>query len=375
MTQILQIEDIGDPQDAVHQAVQRLVEGGVIGIRTETTYVLAALAAQEASGDRFSEALRNLSSNGTGVNKPGASILVSEPDAAIDFVPQANSDVRRMLARCWPSPLAIRFSSQITGGLGETLPESVRHLLLDRGYLSIQCSAARLVRSVMRLCSGPLMITDVSVSQREYPSAGELQAEFDESVTLILDSGAPEYPGQPTVVAFDDAGKWDVVQTGMLDPVRIRRLMSEVYLFVCTGNTCRSPMAEAMFRRMLAERLECADDELPDHGYVVISAGIAAAPGMPASQNSIEALRPFGIDLSAHESQMASPDLLELADHIYTMTAGHREAILRHFPHLSDRVELLSPTGESVPDPIGGPQSEYNACRDAIGDYLENRLP
>src|SRR5690606_38607488 len=96
----------------------------------------------------------------------------------------------------------------------------------------------------------------------------------------------------------------------------LARLAGEVYLFVCTGNTCRSPMAEALFRKMLADRLECREDELMDHGFVVISAGLAAYKGAPAAPESLEILRREGIDLSAHESQPVTEELLFHCDHI-----------------------------------------------------------
>ncbi|MEQ9068753.1 MAG: hypothetical protein RLO18_18610, partial [Gimesia chilikensis] len=60
-----------------------------------------------------------------------------------------------------------------------------------------------------------------------------------------------------------------------------------MYLFVCTGNTCRSPMAEGLFRKLLSDKLGCQEDELSDRGYIVASAGLAAAMGAPPSPEGV----------------------------------------------------------------------------------------
>jgi protein-tyrosine phosphatase len=152
------------------------------------------------------------------------------------------------------------------------------------------------------------------------------------------------------------------------------RLAGEVYLFVCTGNTCRSPMAEALFRKMLADRLRCREDELIDHGYMVASAGLAAYKGAAASPEAVELLRKDGVDLSGHESQPVTEELLQHCDHIFTMTRSHREALLSAFPETSGQVRLLSALSQDVSDPMGAGPEEYARCRDVIRQHLEKIL-
>lgn len=133
-------------------------------------------------------------------------------------------------------------------------------------------------------------------------------------------------------------------------------------LFVCTGNICRSPMAEAIFRHRLGER----------PGWTVKSAGVAAAPGWPASEEAVIALREWGIDARAHRSQPLSHRLVEEADWIVVMTQGHAQAVTRMFPEARNRVRLLTGFGtrrgrpEDVPDPIGGSVEVYRYTRDMI---------
>jgi len=128
-------------------------------------------------------------------------------------------------------------------------------------------------------------------------------------------------------------------------------------LFVCTGNTCRSPMAQGIFQQMLAEKglgdVKCD------------SAGISAFDGEAASENSIEAMNEIGIDISAHRSKTVTRDLLESTDVIVCISRGHYE-ILRNFID-EGKLRLL---GKGVSDPYGMCLSEYIRARDEIKSAL-----
>lgn len=129
-------------------------------------------------------------------------------------------------------------------------------------------------------------------------------------------------------------------------------------LFVCTGNTCRSPLAEALARRELDRR---------DWQHVrVASAGLSAEHGAPASRNAVAVGERYGLDLSGHLSRPLTPELLEWADLVLAMSPSHVYAVDRMGGE--EKVSLLSEfaaggAGEGVPvrDPFGGPEEVYEA--------------
>ncbi len=145
------------------------------------------------------------------------------------------------------------------------------------------------------------------------------------------------------------------------------RLLKNV-LFVCTGNTCRSPLAEVLFRDLVKNS--------PD--YIVQSAGVGAFSGQPASRNGVILAKERGLNLSGHKSKAVTIDLIEAATHIFAMSRSHLAAILMDYPEADDKVYLVSEfaaddrlRGKDVCDPFGGDLSEY---RDTL-EHLEKVLP
>ena len=135
-------------------------------------------------------------------------------------------------------------------------------------------------------------------------------------------------------------------------------------LFVCTGNTCRSPMAEALFRKAAAER------GVGDR-FRVLSCGLAAADGMPASDNAVAAAAELGADLSEHRSRPAAPELFAEADAVYCMSPAHRTAIVAALPQLAGRIFVLDPP---IPDPFGGDLTVYRGTARALETAVSGLL-
>jgi protein-tyrosine-phosphatase len=146
--------------------------------------------------------------------------------------------------------------------------------------------------------------------------------------------------------------------------------MSRKVLFVCTGNTCRSPMAEGIFRKA-AQGTK----------FKVSSAGVAAQPGSSASRETVAVLKKQGVVLKDFRSRMVDKKMLKEAEAVFCMTEGHLEMLELMYPefeekyHLAcDFVEINGKVGMDVPDPIGMGQKAYEATskvlNGAVGGIL-----
>ncbi|MEI7902585.1 MAG: low molecular weight protein arginine phosphatase [bacterium] len=138
--------------------------------------------------------------------------------------------------------------------------------------------------------------------------------------------------------------------------------MGSLVLFVCTGNTCRSPMAEVLLKLALPETSP----------WRVASAGLAACAGCRASEAAITVIDEVGGDLRQHLSQPVSPELVQAAAAIIALTDDHLQQLSSHYPAARDKLFLMrafdsgSPTHSNVADPFCGTLDEYRACRDLI---------
>ncbi len=140
---------------------------------------------------------------------------------------------------------------------------------------------------------------------------------------------------------------------------------AKMILFVCTGNQCRSPMAEYLFRAHFGRQ----------SGWTSASAGVMAGDGIPASKNAVKALAELGIDLRAHRSRALTRDLVDAAFRVVVMTEFHRLLVTERFPESAGKVFLLkefdpSADGEDIDDPVGLSLDVYRHVRDEIATAL-----
>jgi protein-tyrosine phosphatase len=224
------------------------------------------------------------------------------------------------------------------------------------------------------LLAGPLVLTSANRSGHPDMITGrEVVNELGRELDLVLDDGRTQY-GQPSTVVRVHPDRLQILREGIVTESHLRRLASLVIVMVCTGNTCRSPMAAALLRRRLAERLGCEIHELEDRGVVVASAGLNAYGGGAAAMEAIQLMRERGVDLSDHVSQPLTDRLARHADLIFTMTRSHREMLLAQWPEAAPRTHLLCAEGRDVADPIGGSRDIYATCADQIDAALTRRV-
>jgi protein-tyrosine phosphatase len=361
----IDLSQADDPRDVVHRAVACLAQGGIVGLATETVYGLAASALRPEAVARLRQA------QGLDASCP-LTLLLRESGEVADWVPHVSTLGRRLARRAWPGPVTLVFPGDGAHGLARRLPAEVRPLIFPEGCVALRVPAHPFIREVLRLSPGPLVVSKVRDPLNSFATTPDPLSRRHE-LSMIVDDG-PTRHGQVSTIVRVEEQTWRVVRPGVVDERMLTRMAGTILLFVCTGNTCRSPMAEALCKVLLARRLGCEIAELEDRGYVVLSAGMAAMSGMPAAAHAIEVVRARGGSLQEHTSRQISAELVRQADHIIAMTGDHLESLLERVPEVTPRARLLHPRGDDVADPVGADRETYLHTACAIEAYLEALL-
>ena len=364
----INLQRADDPRDVVHRAVQELAEGRLVAFPTETVYGVAASALDESAVQRLMSVKRRPET------KP-LTLVVKSAEEALDYVPEMSRLGRRLARRCWPGPVTLVFNNSVERGLVRELPAAVAKLVAPDGSVGLRVPAHSTVLEVMKMLPGPIVLTSANRSG-EPPAVtaeGVVNA-VGEGVSMVLDGGRCRY-GQPSTVVRVSGSQWELVREGVVPLQTIQRLSNCIVLFVCTGNTCRSPLAEGLCKKMLSDRMGCTVNELSDQGFTVNSAGIAAVIGSGPSPEAIEVARHFGVRLEEHLSQPLTRPLVYQSDYIFSMTDSHREAILARYPEAAGKTQLLCRRGGDISDPLGSDVATYRQCAAQIESNLKHIVP
>lgn len=379
MTNIVHIDRVADSRDLIHRAVALLSAGKLVGLPTEGVYVVAALGVQQEQREQEHGVQQSAVTRLVELARGDAGDLLSfglkGVDEAVDYFPSMSPFLRNMANRCWAGPVVFSLPMTEQSGFLQVVPSETADAVTADNRLHLQVSGDAIVNAILQLLPAPLLllakagqqpiIAQQVATQPVITTASGLAEEYGDAVELIIDTGPTQHE-QPATVVYVSGNQWEILSAGIVPESLLKQLASFMHIFVCTGNTCRSPMAEALFRKVLSQKIGCTEDELSDHGFAVASAGLAAANGSPASQESVHAMQRAGLDLLSHSSQPLTERLLQQSHRVYTMTRGHQESILAIKPEMAGRVELLSPEGYDITDPYGGSRRDYEICHDEI---------
>jgi protein-tyrosine phosphatase len=352
------------------QAAEAWAAGQLVLLPTETIYGLAGAV----SSDSAIDTLRRFK----GYPGPQAfTVHLADPAEAEPLLPMT-ARLRWMLHRLMPGPVTVRVPVAIDAlknrlhALG--LAASASDRLYDaEGCVGLRCPDHALARSMLGKAGGVIVATGAHPPGSPAPvEAATAQQQTGAVTPLMVDGGRCRFAKPSTIVRVDpDRGLagLTVERVGVYDQRIIRRMVTWTVLFVCSGNTCRSPMAAGLARQMLAREHGVSEAALPEVGIEVRSAGVSAMAGAPASEPAVRAMRGEGVDLTHHRSQPVTAALVEQADVIYAMTEAHREAVLSLVPTAAGKTHRLDPQ-QDIGDPIGADEATYRQTADQMRQCL-----
>ncbi len=358
MPTIFDLQSTDDPRDIVHHTAQALIEGQVVAIPTDTVYGLAAHALCEDAVERLCE-IKGRS------NTAPLAISVRSRDAAGDLFGKLSPVARRLSHRCWPGPMTLVLPCDSSQSAAQQLPKSTRERITgDGGCIGFRVVDHRILSYIHRFLAAPLVLTSANISGNPAPTTAEgVVEQLGDEIPQLLDDGPTRYGGASTVVRVQ-GDRWEMLREGVIERAAMNQFVKPVIAIVCTGNTCRSPMAEALLREQVRTKFGSED------AVRVLSAGVAAGQGSGASPQSVEVMGKRGLDLTGHSSQQLSDNLMNVADLVLTMTRGHRAAILAAWPNMHERVFTLRRDGGDISDPVGMPVDVYEDCATQIDGEL-----
>ena len=170
-----------------------------------------------------------------------------------------------------------------------------------------------------------------------------------------------------------------VVALGFLSPLHHldryfrRTKRARLFLFVCSGNTCRSPMAAAIANAEIANRLGISVDALKTVNVRALSAGVSARVGAPLTPEAVEVLRSFDVPVQPHAARNLTPELAGEAELIFCMTKAHRQAVVEMLPQFASKTYCLHAETD-VDDPIGKGMAAYIECARQIRSLVQLRF-
>ncbi|MHC4705695.1 MAG: L-threonylcarbamoyladenylate synthase [Planctomycetota bacterium] len=366
-TKVIKLDPNGPDTERIREAASVVDAGGLVGFPTETVYGIACRVSNSSLGRLGKVKGREPQKHYT--------LHIGDKDDVRRYVPTMGIRAEKVIRHAWPGPLTVVFElnkadvDKQRGSLGEEVFEN----LCGDGSIGIRCPANVIASTLLGEVQSPVVAPSANLAgQSPAVKAEQVLSQFSGQVDLLLDGGPCRYGRSSTVVKMGKGGL-EILREGVYSQAALEEISRVSFLFVCTGNTCRSPMAEGAFSKYLAEKLGCTVDELERMGYKVGSAGVMEMAGCPASAEAVAACAAKGIDIRAHVSRALSEQLLAESDYIFAMCRMHQERIVALRPEAATKCRLLA-EGEDIADPIGQPQVVYERCADLIERAVKRRI-
>jgi len=366
-TKIVKIDTGNIDATAIKEAAAIIDSGGLVAFPTETVYGIGCRVSNDSLA-RLDEV------KGRPADKY-YTLHIANPSDVFRYVPEMGLRAKKLVKNAWPGPLTIvcELDDAAVQQQKEKLPAEVFENLYRDNSIGIRCPNHPVAAMLLAQTAGEVVAPSANVTgQSPAVNAQQVIKRFAGRIEMILDAGPCTHKLSSTVVKIGKRG-FEMLRQGVYSESQLLEMAKVTVLFVCTGNSCRSPMAEGLFMKYLAEKLVCSIDRLDEKGYIITSAGTLGMTGFPATAEAVRACDARGIDVSSHRSRALSRYLIEQSDLIFALARVHRDAVVDMSSESAERCLLLAEDAD-VPDPIGQSQLVYDNCAELIDKAVTKRI-
>lgn len=366
-TKVIKLDATNVDSAKIKEAASLVDAGGLVAFPTETVYGIGCRVKTDSLARLNDIKGRDPAKYYT--------LHISQKNDVKKYVPTIGLRAEKLIRNAWPGPLTIVFELDHTDidKQKKNLEREFFENLYKNNSIGIRCPDNPIATMLLQSTNSPVVAPSANIAgQPPAVDAEQALTQLSGQIELLLDAGPCKYKNSSTVVKIGKMGI-KILRPGVYSQVQLDAMSAVKFLFVCTGNTCRSPMAEGIFRKYLAEKLQCKVDDLEKIGYKICSGGVMGMAGFPASAEAIAACAAKGIDIKAHRNQGLSKELIEESDFIFAMERMHQERIIALSYEAANKCFLLAGDKE-IPDPIGHPQEFFNSCADMIETAVKEKI-